>query len=91
LEYILWLVSSKTNEYHCIFNYFYHSIFSWCEKKKVQKPVVPISSKHSRHTTTTKIPNNIPTITPMKTSYIHLDLKSTASNDLASKLKSARQ
>ncbi len=75
-----------------IYYYYYYSIFSWCEKKNVQSKVVSIPVKNQRHiATATKLHDNISTIPPMNTTNIYSDLKSTASNDLATKLKSARQ
>jgi len=67
-------------------------IFSWYEKKNVQPTVVSIPVKNQRHSTmATKVSNNIPTITPMTGTNIYSDLKSSLSNDLASKVKAARR
>ncbi|CAF2326976.1 unnamed protein product [Rotaria sp. Silwood2] len=65
---------------------------SWCEKKKVQARVKPTPATNERHVTTvTKVHNNVLTMTTMKNTNDDPNLKSSPANDLASKVKSARQ
>jgi hypothetical protein len=72
--------------------FYSYLIFSWVEKKNVKSKGGPIPVKNQRHmTTATKIQNNVSTVTPMRNTNIYADLKSDASSDLASKLKSTRR
>jgi hypothetical protein len=72
--------------------FYYDLTFSWCEKKKVQPTVIPIPVKSQRRLPTASNKNqNVSTITPMKSTPIDFDYKQHLSNDLASKVKSARR